>query len=59
MLIVTSIYCAKLERALERAQDALTGKGSERNISNLKDANRDLISVYQGTNRATPMDRNR
>jgi hypothetical protein len=55
MLIVTSIYCAKLERV----QDALTGKHVERNIADLKDANRDLMSVYQGTNRPQPMDGDR
>ena len=52
MMIVTSIYCAKLERC----QDALTGKAVERNIADLKDAARDLMNVYQGTNRVLPMD---
>jgi hypothetical protein len=52
MLIVTSIYCAKLEPV----QDAATGKILERNIADLKEANRNLVSVYQGTNRLHPMD---
>jgi hypothetical protein len=52
MLIVTSIYCAKLERV----QDALTGKRIDRNIADLKDASRNLVTVYQGTNRPQPMD---
>ena len=47
MIIVTSIYCAKLERS----QDAFTHKLIEPNIVDLKGANRDLMSVYQGTNR--------
>jgi hypothetical protein len=49
MLIVTSIYCAKLEPV----QDAATGKAIERNIADLKDTHRDLVSVYQGTNRTS------
>jgi hypothetical protein len=47
MLIITSIYCAKLEPV----HDAATGKIMERNIADLKDAHRNLVSVYQGTNR--------
>lgn len=55
MIVVTSIYCAKLERT----QDELTGKAAERNVTDLKDASRDLMTVYQGTNRAMPMDGDR
>ncbi|WP_348262051.1 hypothetical protein P8935_19880 [Telmatobacter sp. DSM 110680] len=52
MVIVTSIYCAKLERV----QDAFTHQQIEPSIADLKDAERDLMSVYQGTNRTQPMD---
>jgi hypothetical protein len=50
MLIVTSIYCAKLETV----HDAATGKIMERSIADLKDADRNLLQVYQGTNRMHP-----
>jgi hypothetical protein len=52
MIVVTSIYCAKLERI----EDAFTHKRVEPNIIDLKEACRDLLSVYQGTNRSQPMD---
>ena len=52
MLIVTSIYCAKFEPAY----DAATGKALERNITDLKDIHRNLVSVFQGTNRMHPID---
>jgi hypothetical protein len=52
MLIVTSIYCAKLEPV----QNATNGKIVERSIADLKEANRNLLSVYQGTNRMHPME---
>lgn len=52
MLIVTSIYLSKLEPAY----DAATGKALERNVSDLKDTHRNLVSVYQGTNRMHPID---
>ena len=52
MLIITSIYCAKLERT----EDAFTHKQVEPNIADLKGAQRDLLSVHQGTNRTQPMD---
>ena len=55
MTVVTSIYCAKLERS----QDAITGKHVELNVTDLKDVNRDLMRVYQGTNRSQPMDGDR
>ena len=55
MVIVTSIYCAKLERV----QDAFTHKQAELNIADLKDAHRDLLSVYHGTNRTQPTDGDR
>ena len=51
MLIVTSIYCAKLEPAYDA-----TGKALERNIADLKDVHRNLVSVFQGTNRLHPID---
>ena len=52
MIIVTSIYCAKLERV----QDAFTHKPLELNIADLKDADRDLLTIFQGTNRTQPTD---
>jgi hypothetical protein len=52
MIIVTSIYCVKLERT----EDAFTHKPIEPNLTDLKDANRDFLGVYQGTNRPQPMD---
>jgi len=52
MLIVTSIYFSKLEPV----HDAATGKAMERNIADLKDIHRNLVSVYQGTNRLHPID---
>ncbi len=52
MIIVTSVYCAKLERT----EDAFTHKPIEPNIVDLRDADRNLMSVYQGTNRQQPMD---
>jgi hypothetical protein len=55
MMIVTSIYCAKVERT----QDALSGKHIELNAADLKQASRDLMRVYQGTNRPLPMDGDR
>jgi hypothetical protein len=52
MLIVTSIYCARLDPV----HDAATGKIMERSIADLKDASRNLVSVHQGTNRMHPID---
>jgi hypothetical protein len=52
MIIFTSIYCAKLQRT----EDALTHKPVEPSIADLKGAYRDLLTVYQGTNRTQPMD---
>jgi hypothetical protein len=51
MLIITSIYFSKLEPAYDAA-----GKAMERNISDLKDTHRNLVSVFQGTNRLHPID---
>jgi hypothetical protein len=55
MIIFTSIYCAKLQRT----EDALTHKPVEPSIADLKGAYRDLLTVYQGTNRTQPMDGDR
>ena len=52
MLIVTTIYCADLEPA----QPTETGKVHERTVSDLKDASRKLLSVYQGSTRVHPVD---
>jgi len=43
-------------RIVDRLPVGLTGKIVERNVADLKDANRDLLNVYQGTNRVQPMD---
>lgn len=50
MLVVTSIYFAKLETVREPA----TGRISERNVSDLKDAEREIVNVHQGSSRVGP-----
>ena len=52
MTIVTTIYCAELETV----QEPGTQKVVEKSVADLKNASRDLLSVYQGTNRVQPMD---
>ena len=52
MLIVTRIYCAEFEPAKEPD----TGKAVEWSVADLKDGSRNLLSVYQGTNRVHPID---
>jgi hypothetical protein len=52
MIIVTTIYCAELEPIHEPC----TQKVVEKCVADLKNASRDLLSVYQGTNRMLPMD---
>jgi hypothetical protein len=52
MIIVTTIYCAELEPVHEPC----TQKVVEKCVADLKNASRDLLSVYQGTNRMLPMD---
>ena len=55
MIIVTTIYCAEPEPATQPA----TGKVNELTLADLKDAERKLLSVYQGTNRVLPLDEER
>ena len=52
MIIVTTIYCAETERAHQPGSD----KVAERTVADLKDAERKLVSMYQGTNRVHPLD---
>ena len=47
MLVVTSIYFAKLESVREPA----TGRIIEREVSDLKDATREIVSLHQGSSR--------
>ena len=54
MVILTSVYYAKLEPV----KDSNTGKIVEPSVADLKDAERKLTSVYQGTNRVHPIDHN-
>jgi hypothetical protein len=55
MIIVTTIYCAQSEHV----QQPQTGKVIEMTLAGLKDAERKLVSVYQGTNRVLPLDGDR
>jgi hypothetical protein len=52
MIIVTTIYCAQSEHA----QQPHTEKVVEMTVADLKDVERKLVSVYQGTNRVLPLD---
>ena len=54
MLVITTIYFAHLEDAL----DPRTGKPIKREVSDLKDANKKVVVVYQGTNHGAPTDSN-
>lgn len=49
MLIVTTVYYADLQPQ----RDTVTGKFIETKPSDLKVANRKVVTVYQGTNRVT------
>jgi hypothetical protein len=50
MIIVTTIYCA------ETSHQPGSGKVVERTVADLKDAERKLVSLYQGTSRVHPID---
>ena len=50
MLVVTSIYFAKLEPVREPA----TGRVIERKVSDLAEAEREIVSVHQGSKRVLP-----
>lgn len=52
MIIVTTIYCAETEPA----KQTNAGKATEMTVADLRDAERKLLSVYQGTNRVLPLD---
>jgi hypothetical protein len=52
MLIVTTIYCAETEHVDQPG----TKKAAEKTLADLKDGERKLMSMYQGTNRALPLD---
>ena len=55
MLILTTIYCAEAEHV----QQPRTGKVTEMTSSELKEAERKLLGMYQGTNRVLPLDEER
>lgn len=50
MLILTTIYIAKSEPA----RNPTTGEIIEKKVYDLKDDDRKMVSVYQGTNRLLP-----
>jgi hypothetical protein len=50
MLVVTSIYFAKLEPVREPA----TGRPIEKQVSDLADAEREIVSLHQGSSRVRP-----
>ena len=52
MIIVTTIYCAELEIIQEPGTERVT----EKNVADLKNASRNLLSVYQGKNRVLRLD---
>jgi len=52
MLILTTVYCAEAEHI----QRPGTGKVIEMTLTDLKEAERKLLGVYQGTNRVLPLD---
>ena len=52
MIIVTTIYCAESEPD----HQPKTGKVLQMTVADLKDAERKLVNVYQGTNRVLPLD---
>lgn len=52
MLILTTIYCAETEHV----EQPRTEKVMEMTIDDLKEAERKLLGVYQGTNRVLPLD---
>lgn len=52
MLILTAIYCA----ASEPAHQPGTNKATEKTLAGLKDGERKLVSMYQGTSRVHPVD---
>ncbi len=55
MIIVTTIYCAESRPV----QQPHTGEVIEMTVADLKDAERKLLSVYQGRNRVLPLDEER
>jgi hypothetical protein len=52
MIIVTTIYCAESETTHQPG----TKRAAEKTVADLKDAERKLLSMYQGTNRVLPLD---
>lgn len=52
MLVVTTIYCAELEPVRAPGRE----KVAEKCVADLKNASRNLLSVYQGTHRTLPAD---
>ena len=54
MLVISTIYFAQMQEAL----DPQTGKAIKREVSDLKDAPRKVVIVYQGSNHVSPADSN-
>ncbi|MGA8090549.1 MAG: hypothetical protein WCA10_24955 [Terracidiphilus sp.] len=52
---MTTIYCAESEPAHQPG----ARKAPEKTLADLKDAERKLMSMYQGTNRVLPLDEER
>ena len=50
MLVVTTIYFAKLEAVREPA----TGRVLERRVTDLVEAEREIVSLHQGSGRVGP-----
>ena len=54
MLVITTIYYAHLEEG----RDPRTGEPIKPEVSDLKDANKKVVVVYQGTSQSSPTDGN-
>jgi hypothetical protein len=53
MHIITTIYFAETARSSDRADD-----DGRRELSDLKDLDRQWVSIYEGKNRVEPIDQN-
>ena len=52
MLVITTIYCTELDSN----EEPVAKTPAEESAVNIADASRELLSVYQGQNRALPID---
>jgi hypothetical protein len=53
MLVITTIYCTEVDTAEEPVEVEMPAEESAVEVS---DAERELLSIYQGHNRVLPMD---